>query len=87
MLDTLIKLRALGRVTEISLGGCFVAAPDPPAVSSVVQLGLEHNGESFTTWARVIYDRSVSGVGLRFIALAPDQEKILATWLHTLERI
>jgi len=87
MSDPLIQLRVLGRVTEISVGGCFVAAPDPPAVSSVVQLVLEHNDESFSTWARVLYDRSGSGVGLRFIAIAPDQAKILATWLRALEGI
>ena len=85
MSDPLVKLRALGRVTEISRGGCFVVAPDRPTVSSVIQLRIEKDSELLSTWARVIYDRPGSGAGFRFIATSPDQLKVLGAWLQRLD--
>jgi hypothetical protein len=78
------KSQIFGRVTEISLRGCFTEVPNPLGGGSVVQLRIVKDGEIFTTQAREMYQRSGSGVGLRFIETAPDQAKLLAAWLKAL---
>lgn len=82
--DPIIKSSAIGRVVEISQGGCFVDVPDPNAISPIVQLRIENGGESFRSWARVLYSRG-SGVGIRFINMPPDQIEVLMKWLRVLE--
>ena len=67
-------------------GGCFIELSDTPPLNQIVQLRIERGVESFGTWAKVIYNRPSSGVGLRFIATAQDEMTALKTWLGRLER-
>ena len=80
------KLRFLGRAIQISQGGCFVELSEAPTVNLTAQLRIDKGVESFGTWVRVIYNRPSSGVGLRFMATAPDEMKVLRAWLGRLER-
>jgi len=86
-IEPIEKLRFLGRAIEISEGRCFIALSDAPPVNQIVQLRIEKGVETFGTWAKVIYNRPGSGIGLRFIATAHDEMTVLKTWLGRLERI
>jgi len=72
LVEPIEKLRFLGRATEISEGGCFIEVSNAPNVNLTTQLRIEKGVESFNTWARVLYSRPRSGVGLKFIATEPD---------------
>lgn len=87
LLEPIERAHIFGRVTEISQKGCFAEVPDPFAAGPVVRLKITNGAEIFTTWARELYHRSGSGVGLRFIDTAPDQTKIVMAWVHGLEKI
>ena len=87
MVEPIDKLRFLGRAIEISEGGCFIELADAPPVNLTAQLRIEKGVESFGSWARVIYNRPSSGVGLRFMATAQDEMTVLRAWLSRLERI
>src|SRR5215469_7058420 len=85
MVEPIKKLRFLGRAIEISEGGCFVELAEAPPLSLTAQLRIEKGVESFGSWARVIYNRPSSGVGLRFMATAQDEMTVLRAWLSRLE--
>lgn len=80
--DPIAKSKLPGRVIEISQGGCFVAASEPPPVGSIIKLQIDKDGTLFNAWASVAYDWSGSGVGLRFIDVGADQMKVLSEWLR-----
>lgn len=78
--EPIAKLRRVGRVTEISQAGCFFELSDAPPANLIVELRVEKEGESFSTWARVMYTRP-SGVGIRFMDTTADQMEVLLAWL------
>ena len=80
--DPIAISNTVGRTIEISKGGCFVSASETPAVSSIVKLQIDKDSQTFDTWVRVVYNRSDSGVGLRFIDVAADQMQVLLEWIR-----
>ena len=79
--DPTAKARILGRVTEISQGGCFAEIPNILKVNFVARLRVYGRGGAFRCWARVVHNSSQNGIGLHFIHPAPDQVKLLNGWL------
>jgi len=68
MVEPITKAHLTGRVTEISQWGCFAEVATPPAVSSVVQLRIEQDGQTFKTSARLHRDRGRSSEGTHGMA-------------------
>jgi hypothetical protein len=83
--DPIVKLRTSGLVTDISQNGCFLEAVNLPAVNSVVRLEIRNDGSRFEAWAHVVYNRSGTGIGCRFINTEPEQAKLLQIWLKSLQ--
>lgn len=69
-----------GRVTELSLQGCFVETSAKLAVQSLVLLKIAGLDEPFEAEAMVIYARA-TGVGLLFREIAPESRPILQKWM------
>jgi len=69
-----------GRVTELSLMGCFVETSASFEPKSGVLLRIYEDRESFQTEAIILYTRP-SGVGLVFRAIKPRYREILQNWI------
>ena len=71
---------AKGRVTELSLRGCFVEVADAFAEQQSAVVKLFHGKELFEARARVIYVRA-TGVGLLFTEINPHFRAVLQKWV------
>ncbi|HTA58337.1 MAG TPA: PilZ domain-containing protein [Candidatus Baltobacteraceae bacterium] len=69
-----------GRVTELSLMGCFIETSASFDLKSGVTLRIYEDRESFETEAIVLYTRQ-SGLGLVFRAIKPRYREVLQNWI------
>jgi len=69
-----------GRVTDISLQGCFLAISGSFGEKERVRVKIFRSGECFETLAEVIYHRP-SGVGLLFVEMIPRFREVLQNWI------
>ena len=75
-----------GRVTDISLRGCFLAISGSFEEKERVRVKILRCGECFESLAEVIYQRP-SGVGLLFVEMIPRFREVLQSWvLSALDR-
>ena len=73
--------RIKGRVTDISLGGCYVDTLSPFLVSTAVQIRITRGSQSFEARANVVHMKLGLGMGLAFIAAQGEQKKVLGRWI------
>jgi len=78
--ETSPKATLPGRVTELSLMGCFLETSAAFELKSGVLLRIFEGRESFETEAIVLYTRQ-SGIGLVFRAIKPRYREVLQTWI------
>ena len=69
-----------GRVTELSLQGCFVETSAAFEVHRLVLVKISDSHESFEAEAIVLYVRP-SGLGLVFREFTPESTAILQKWM------
>jgi PilZ domain len=69
-----------GRVTELSLLGCFVQTTASFEEQRHVLLKIHEDGESFEAEAAILYVRP-SGLGLVFRELKPRYREVLQNWI------
>jgi hypothetical protein len=69
-----------GRVTELSLMGCFLETSASFELKSGVHLKIYEYRESFEAEAVVLYTRP-SGVGLVFRGIKPRYRDVLQNWI------
>jgi hypothetical protein len=69
-----------GRVTELSLQGCFVETSASFELKRHLLLKIHDAGESFETEAVVLYHRP-SGIGLVFRDVKPRHRDVLQNWI------
>jgi len=69
-----------GRVTELSLMGCFLETSASFELKSAVLLKIYEDRETFETEAIVLYSRP-SGVGLVFRGIKPRYRDVLQNWI------
>jgi hypothetical protein len=74
------KVTLPGRVTELSLMGCFVETSASFEPKSAVHLRIYEDRESFEAEAIVLYTRE-SGVGLVFRGIKPRYRDVLQNWI------
>ncbi|MGA8145053.1 MAG: PilZ domain-containing protein [Candidatus Acidiferrales bacterium] len=60
------------KVTDISLGGCYVEMLSPPPVGSPVELTLDSGQGSLRTRGKVLTSQSGMGMAVAFTAIAPE---------------
>ena len=70
-----------GRVTELSLYGCFIEMPDPFATGSELMLKVYANGKYFESEAISVYAHTGKGTGIRFQNVRPHYLSVLKQWL------
>lgn len=74
-----IQIRA--KTKMLSPFGCGVETMKLLPKGTGVRIKLSHNGEEVRALARVIYSRSDLGMGIAFISVEPEDERILEWWI------
>ena len=70
-----------GRVTDLSLGGCYVDTLSPFSASTAVQIRIIRGSHAFEAQAKVTNLTVGLGMGLAFVAAQAEQKRILGTWI------
>ena len=69
-----------GRITDLSLQGCFLAISCAFGEKERVRVKIFRSGECVESLAEVIYQRP-SGVGLLFVEMIPRFREVLQNWI------
>ena len=70
-----------GRITELSLYGCYIEMPDPFAKGTELLLKAYANGKYFETESVAVYANLGQGTGVRFQNVRPHYVSVLKQWL------
>jgi PilZ domain len=73
-----------GRVSEISRKGCYVDILNPLPVGTLIFMTIFRDVGTFASKGKIIYLQQGMGMGVAFQETAPDQLKILDSWLAEL---
>jgi len=76
--------RIKGRVSDLSLGGCYVDTLSPLLVSTAVQIRITRGAHSFDAQAKVTNMKFGVGMGLAFVAAQAEQKQVLGNWIAEL---
>ncbi len=74
------------RITEISLGGCFVDLLVPLAQGTDLHIRITKEDRTFEAEARAVYTYPSMGNGIAFISVSPQSQQVLDGWIQTLTR-
>lgn len=74
---------APGRVTELSLFGCYVEIPNPLAKGTQAVLKIYSEGKYFESQSTVLYSQPSQGMGVGFHNVNPHYLTVLRQWLIT----
>jgi c-di-GMP-binding flagellar brake protein YcgR len=69
------------RVSDLSVGGCYVDTMNPFPVGTMIHLRLTHSGETFESKAQVVCEAPRMGMGMAFLETPPAQLELLERWL------
>lgn len=70
------------RISELSLGGCYVDMVDPFSVGATVRIYITHGTSVFRAAGFVVYSNPNAGMGVAFRRLDPDSRAVLEQWLR-----
>ena len=70
-----------GRVSDLSLGGCYADTLNAFAEGTKVRVRIEHDLKSVELDGEVRFTQPGLGMGIRFQDVKPEQTKIMARWL------
>jgi hypothetical protein len=81
--DTRIAIR----VSELSLGGCYLDMMSPLPVGTPVRVKISAGAELFEAKAEILYSVAhPGGLGMRFIDVEPQYRAVLQGWLEKAEK-
>ncbi len=75
-----------GKVSDLSVGGCFVEMPIPLRPGTSIKAGLWIQDKKLWANAKVVSSRPGFGIGLQFMAIAPEDQERLRQFLKSLIR-
>src|SRR5437879_5815417 len=70
-----------GRVTDISLSGCYVDTLNPLLASTPAQIRIVRGTQVFEAQAKVTYCKLGMGMGLAFLSTQAEHKKLLGAWI------
>lgn len=73
--------RVAAQTTQLSATGCYLGAVNPYPEGARIRIRLRKDGETFESSARVLHVHAEFGMGVIFEDVAPDQQRILDSWL------
>ena len=74
------------RVTEISMGGCFVDLTAAIAPGTEVHIRVTKEERTFEAEGRVLYTVPSVGSGIVFVRVSPENQGLLEGWIKNLLR-
>ncbi len=75
------------RVSELSLGGCYLDMMNPLPMGTLVRVKISAGVDFFESKAEILYSLAhPGGVGMRFIDVEPQYLAVLQGWLEKAER-
>jgi hypothetical protein len=79
-----VDSRIWARLTDISLGGCYLEMMSPLPVLTYVNLGLILEEQHLNAKGQVVVSHPNFGMGIQFIDLGAADRKMLESWLAAL---
>ena len=79
-----VDSRIWARLTDISLGGCYLETMSPMPVLTYINLGLILEEQHLNAKGQVVVSHPNFGMGIQFIDLSPADRKMLESWLAAL---
>ena len=73
-----------GRVTDLSLTGCYVDTLSPFLASTAVYIKIVREADVFEAQAKVTYCKLGRGMGVAFVAAQPEHKTLLGNWIVAL---
>jgi hypothetical protein len=73
--------RLLARISELSVGGCYIDALTPFPEGTLVKLRIVRDQGAFESIGKVVYTHANFGMGVAFTNLTADQRSILEGWI------
>ncbi len=73
--------RLSARISELSVGGCYVDALTPFPEGTMVRLRIVRDQGAFESTGKVVYTHANFGMGVAFADLATEQRSILEGWI------
>jgi hypothetical protein len=73
--------RLSARISELSVGGCYVDALTPFPEGTLVKLRITRDQGAFESIGKVVYTHANFGMGVAFTDVKSDQRSILETWI------
>lgn len=70
------------QTSKMSLRGCYVLTTNPLERDTIIRVQIQRQEEKLDLWARVANIAEEQGMGLAFLRTEPQQEGVLARWLH-----
>ena len=74
------------RTSDVSMGGCYVEAPEPFSARAAVTVKLTYNETSLAIYGDVVRSEPSKGMAIRFRALETNQTATLKGWFFSLDR-
>jgi hypothetical protein len=81
ILDISSHARVMGRLADLSSGGCYIDTISPLAAGAAVRVSLTRDAEEFTAKAIVKYALPSMGMGLTFTEIKPEHQAVLQKWI------
>jgi hypothetical protein len=73
--------RLSARISELSVGGCYVDALTPFPEGTLVKLRIIRDQGAFESNGKVVYTHANFGMGIAFTNVTSDERSILEAWI------
>jgi hypothetical protein len=77
-------MKQVSRVKNLGLGGLYIRTPEPPPPGTFIQLLFDVPAGEVRARALVRRSEPKQGMGVKFIAMQPEDRGRFARWLKTL---
>jgi hypothetical protein len=78
--------RIATRVSELSVGGCYLDMMNPLPVGTLVRVRISAGADFFEAQAEIAYSLAQLGIGMHFIEVEPQYRAVLQRWLEKAEK-
>jgi len=79
--DLAVGSRLPSRISDISVGGCYVDTVNPFVNGTDVRVKIFTATRHFEARATVVYSHQHLGMGLNFREVTPEHQAVLQSWL------
>ncbi len=81
VVEPLSGLRISGRISEVSLKGCYVDVLNTLPTQTEIEIRISRDQGIFTSPGKIIYTQEGMGMGIGFLNTPADQINVLNSWL------